>query len=231
MEVECSILQLLTAPECALDALASGVRLAFPDAESLASEECRTMLRVALGAVSGNTYDTECIHSQNLRKQRSRNMTDRVIVEDLAVQHASRSCPHLISALFRKEAKGKRKRGVARQRMWWQRRQMQQLHNRGGVVVVELTEPSCTWNHWLTPRKAATRSFRLATGPASIEDCLPLPKDNLLQLDAVLASFTNEDKLLSHQHSGKHAKICKLLPLQLLVMLFRHQALEDSGTL
>ena len=101
---EIAVAELLSAPACMLDEFTLSLRQSHSTLEKLSDPHFLACLRVMLGEVAGNTYDVECTHSRNLRKQRARVMTTNIELADLAVGLVGDSRPFVAAALKEKRS-------------------------------------------------------------------------------------------------------------------------------
>ena len=85
--------ELLTAPLCTLDEFALEIRRRWPDITSLSAADAQMELLVFLNSIAGTTFSTERLHSKTGRRVRSRVMTRRVGIKDIAAAHTGHVAP------------------------------------------------------------------------------------------------------------------------------------------
>ena len=88
-----AIEHLLQSPACTLDAYTVSLREKWPNRDALLSTDCHVHIFVFLDAVKGTTFSTERLHSRSGRRVKSRVMTHRLSVKDVALAHSGSTAP------------------------------------------------------------------------------------------------------------------------------------------
>ena len=96
---EQAIAEYLSAPSCLLDEFSQDFRRRHGTPESLRDDEARAELQLLFSTLIGNTFETERLHSKNLRQKRSRVMTHGADINDIGVNHTAWCAPHMAESL------------------------------------------------------------------------------------------------------------------------------------
>eukprot|EP00971_Amphidinium_carterae_P334735 6470178-Amphidinium_carterae.2 len=106
---------LLRTPPCQRDPFTSHVFKKYRTPEELAGEEAFLFLALVARKCMCSTYTTERLHSRNLRRAKSRTMTQRIDMKDLALPHVAHAgppfCHVLDEQMQRKSKEPEKKRG------------------------------------------------------------------------------------------------------------------------
>ena len=89
-----------TASACQLDTYSVDLRSRLAEPSDLLSVPVQNELRMVLSSLTCNTYDTERLHSRNLRRLRSRAHTHRMTLADIGLPHMGFTSPRPVAPIF-----------------------------------------------------------------------------------------------------------------------------------
>ena len=87
-------------PACQLDSYSQRLRERMTEPSDLLAGPVQRELKTVLSSLSCNTYDTERLHSRNLRRLRARRHTHVMTLQDISVPHVGFTTPHSASSIF-----------------------------------------------------------------------------------------------------------------------------------
>eukprot|EP00971_Amphidinium_carterae_P212144 4209867-Amphidinium_carterae.1 len=98
---------ILQTPTCMQDSFTAHVLKKYNTSHKLAGEEAFVFLELVARKSMCTTYTTERLHSRNFRRAKSRTMTQKIDLNDLALPHLAHAGPHFSHEILHKQSKDK----------------------------------------------------------------------------------------------------------------------------
>ena len=95
---------LLSARPCMLDEYSLNFRDAYPTKQDMSSAAAKAELFTVLATLVGTTFDTERLHSTNLRRLKARKQTHRMALHDIALCHMGVAATKVTAAVYKDES-------------------------------------------------------------------------------------------------------------------------------